>query len=53
VLFIAVLGYALWPRNKDKFDHASRLPLSDEPPEDFGTGKKAPGARPTDKDQRS
>ncbi|TNE34845.1 MAG: cbb3-type cytochrome c oxidase subunit 3 [Alphaproteobacteria bacterium] len=29
-LFIIVLAYALWPRNKEKFDKAARLPLEDE-----------------------
>ncbi len=27
VMFAIVLVYALWPRNKKKFDHAARLPL--------------------------
>tara|TARA_R110002096_G_scaffold169238_2_gene340833 strand:+ start:2303 stop:2494 length:192 start_codon:yes stop_codon:yes gene_type:complete len=30
VVFAGVLVYALWPRNKSKFDHASRIPLTDE-----------------------
>lgn len=29
-LFIAVLAYALWPRNKEKFDHAARIPLRED-----------------------
>jgi cytochrome c oxidase cbb3-type subunit 4 len=27
VLFVAVCVYAFWPRNKDKFDNAARMPL--------------------------
>ena len=30
VLFIAVVVYALWPRNRAKFDKAARLPLQDD-----------------------
>lgn len=30
VLFVAALGYALWPGNKARFDHAARLPLDDD-----------------------
>ncbi|MBT5047326.1 MAG: cbb3-type cytochrome c oxidase subunit 3 [Rhodospirillaceae bacterium] len=30
ILFIAVLAYALWPRNKKKFDHAARIPLRED-----------------------
>lgn len=29
-LFFVVLGYALWPRNKEKFDHAARIPLNED-----------------------
>jgi len=29
-LFGAVIVYALWPRNQDKFDAAARVPLSDD-----------------------
>ncbi|MEE2565076.1 cbb3-type cytochrome c oxidase subunit 3 [Hyphobacterium marinum] len=29
-LFGAVLAYALWPRNKAKFDAAARQPLRDD-----------------------
>lgn len=29
-IFAVAVGYALWPRNRDKFARASRLPL-DEP----------------------
>ncbi len=30
ILFIAVLAYALWPRNKNKFDRAARIPLRED-----------------------
>ncbi|HBB56097.1 MAG TPA: CcoQ/FixQ family Cbb3-type cytochrome c oxidase assembly chaperone [Hyphomonadaceae bacterium] len=30
VLFLATVLYALWPRNKAKFDHAARMPLQEE-----------------------
>ena len=30
VLFAAVLVYALWPRNKAKFDRAARMPLDED-----------------------
>ncbi|WP_421789730.1 cbb3-type cytochrome c oxidase subunit 3 [Hyphobacterium sp.] len=29
-VFIGVLIYALWPKNRAKFDAASRMPLNDE-----------------------
>ena len=29
-MFVVVLAYALWPRNKAKFDKASRAPLDEE-----------------------
>ena len=29
-IFIAILTYALWPRNRDTFDEASRMPLREE-----------------------
>ncbi|MCW5723992.1 MAG: cbb3-type cytochrome c oxidase subunit 3 [Maricaulaceae bacterium] len=29
-LFGLVLVYALWPRNKGKFDRAARMPLEDD-----------------------
>ena len=28
-VFIAALAYALWPRNRAKFDAAARMPLED------------------------
>ena len=30
VVFVAVLAYALWPRNRKKFDEAARIPLRDD-----------------------
>ena len=30
IAFVLVLIYALNPRNKEKFDHAKRIPLEDE-----------------------
>jgi len=30
LLFAAVLVYALWPGNRDKFKRAARTPLADE-----------------------
>jgi cytochrome c oxidase cbb3-type subunit 4 len=29
-LFVAVLAYALWPRNKEKFNKAAQIPFEDE-----------------------
>ena len=29
-IFIAIVTYALWPRNQVKFDEASRIPLREE-----------------------
>ncbi|MBL27438.1 MAG: CcoQ/FixQ family Cbb3-type cytochrome c oxidase assembly chaperone [Rhodospirillaceae bacterium] len=29
VLFLGVLVYALWPKNKKKFEEAARMPLED------------------------
>lgn len=29
-LFVVVLIYALWPRNKARFDRAARIPLDEE-----------------------
>ncbi len=29
-MFVIVLVYALWPRNKKKFDHAAHLPLEED-----------------------
>ena len=30
VIFIAIVAYALWPKNKSKFDAAARLPLRED-----------------------
>jgi cytochrome c oxidase cbb3-type subunit 4 len=30
ILFVAVVAYALWPRNRATFDKAARLPLQDD-----------------------
>ncbi len=30
ILFAGVLVYALWPGNQKTFDHASRMPLTEE-----------------------
>jgi cytochrome c oxidase cbb3-type subunit IV len=30
VIFIAIVAYALWPRNQKAFDEASRMPLREE-----------------------
>ena len=30
LLFLAVLLYALWPRNKGRFERAARIPLDQE-----------------------
>ena len=29
-VFVVVLVYALWPRNRAKFDRASRIPLEED-----------------------
>ncbi len=29
-LFLAVVAYALWPRNRETFDRAASIPLRDE-----------------------
>lgn len=29
-LFLAVLAYALWPRNRATFDHAAKMPLRED-----------------------
>ncbi len=28
-IFLGIVVYALWPRNRDKFDAAARMPLED------------------------
>jgi len=30
VLFGIAVTYALWPGNKEKFDHAAQMPLNDD-----------------------
>lgn len=30
VMFAAAVAYALWPKNKKKFDRAAQLPLDDD-----------------------
>jgi len=30
LLFFGICAYALWPKNKDKFDRAARMPLDDQ-----------------------
>lgn len=30
IIFAGIVGYALWPRNKELFEHASRIPLEDD-----------------------
>ena len=29
-VFIAIVAYALWPRNRTKFDTAARIPLRED-----------------------
>ncbi|USG60422.1 cbb3-type cytochrome c oxidase subunit 3 [Sneathiella marina] len=29
-VFLIVLAYALWPRNKEKFDKAAQIPLEED-----------------------
>ncbi len=29
MIFLGILAYALWPRNREKFDAAARMPLED------------------------
>jgi cytochrome c oxidase cbb3-type subunit IV len=29
-IFLAIMGYALWPRNKAAFDEAAKMPLREE-----------------------
>ncbi|HVL73563.1 MAG TPA: cbb3-type cytochrome c oxidase subunit 3 [Beijerinckiaceae bacterium] len=30
LMFAAVVAYALWPRNRARFDRAARMPLSED-----------------------
>jgi cytochrome c oxidase cbb3-type subunit 4 len=41
-IFIVAAAYALWPRNKAKFDRAARIPLDDE----SGPQRREAGERP-------
>lgn len=36
VMFVAAMAYALWPSNKEKFEHAAHLPLDAENPSEMG-----------------
>lgn len=29
-IFLGVLAYAFWPRNRERFDEASRIPLRED-----------------------
>ncbi len=33
LIFIAVLAYVLWPKNRSGFDHAARLPFDEDLPQ--------------------
>lgn len=33
LFFLAIVTWAYWPRNKDRFEADSRIPLRDEPEE--------------------
>jgi cytochrome c oxidase cbb3-type subunit IV len=30
LIFCAIVVYAMWPKNKEKFDEASRMPLEED-----------------------
>lgn len=30
VLFVAAIGWALWPRNRERFDEAARIPFKED-----------------------
>ncbi len=30
VLFLAIVAYAVWPKNKAKFDEAARIPFQED-----------------------
>jgi len=36
ILFVGVVAWAYWPRNRGRFDEAAMIPLSDDPPADKG-----------------
>ncbi len=40
LVFAGVLAYALWPRNKKKFEHAAHIPLQNNVPEDEAQKKE-------------
>lgn len=42
VLFIGVVIYALWPGNREEFEHAARLPLEADP-DDLNKVQRAGG----------
>jgi cytochrome c oxidase cbb3-type subunit 4 len=46
LLFLAAVGYALWPGNRSKFARAARLPLDETQAEPESVS--APGARDRD-----
>jgi len=29
LLFVGIVGYAVWPRNRERFERYSRIPLDD------------------------
>ncbi|MEZ5668521.1 MAG: cbb3-type cytochrome c oxidase subunit 3 [Alphaproteobacteria bacterium] len=46
LLFIGIVAWALWPSNKARFEHASRIPLDDDEPqrgETAGTRRRGAG----------
>ncbi len=46
VVFLGAFVYAIWPGNKEMFDHAARLPLQPDPePETMTDTRKDAGAR--------
>jgi cytochrome c oxidase cbb3-type subunit 4 len=30
LLFLVIVGYALWPKNRKKFDEAAKMPLRED-----------------------
>ncbi|WP_018700137.1 CcoQ/FixQ family Cbb3-type cytochrome c oxidase assembly chaperone [Amorphus coralli] len=41
-VFAVIVAYAVWPKNKKRFDEAARIPLEDDKPkpDDRRNGKK-------------
>lgn len=39
LLFLALVAWALWPKNRKKFEHAARIPLEDDTDDDQPTRK--------------